>query len=108
MAAPHSGDRKAQICHCTQRAWASWRSVSHAVCHEHSTLRVGTHNILCKPLETLWRLGRKPLFDFRVVTELLNVNLVSSWAAGKLQFFLMYRHCVKLLKEIMDHPDTIN
>lgn len=71
-------------------------------------LRVTTHSTLCKSLEMLWRLARKPLFDFRVVTELLDENLVSSWTTGKLQFLLIDRHCVKLLKKIMGHPDTFN
>lgn len=82
--------------------------MSQAVCHEHTTLRVTTLNVLSKSLESLWRLGRKPLFDFRVATELLDENLVSSWTTGKLQFLLINRHCVKLLKKIMGHPGTFN
>lgn len=44
-----------------------------------------------KALERLWRLGRKPLFDFKVVIALLDENLASSWTKGELQFLLINR-----------------
>lgn len=107
MAAPHSGVRKQRFVTALNVPECG-AGMSQAGSCEHTTLGVTTHNILCKTLERLWRLGRKPLFDFRVVTEPLDENLVSSWTTGKLQIFLIYSHCVKPLKKIMGHPDTFN
>lgn len=62
-------------------AWTAVEGgLSWVVCHEHTqeTQDNNLEHTRDKSLERLWRLGRKPLFDFWILTELLDENLVSS------------------------------